>query len=57
MARLSQSQLTGLLEGLDNGFNRFEADSFIQFMQKATFHKKYMAEALLLLKKNTDIYD
>ncbi|WP_447881737.1 hypothetical protein [Serratia fonticola] len=57
LARLSQSQLTGLLDGLDNGFNRFEADSFIQFMQKATFHKKYMDEALLLLKKNTDIYD
>ncbi|ANJ99429.1 hypothetical protein [Serratia plymuthica] len=57
LARLTQSQLTGLLDGLDNGFNRFEADTFIQFMRKATFHKKHMDEALLLLKKNTDIYD
>lgn len=57
LAQLTQSQLAGLIDGLDNGFNRFEADSFIQFMQKATFLKKPMDEALLLLKKNTDIYD
>lgn len=57
LARLTQSQLTRLLDGLDNGFNRFEVDSFIEFMQKATFHNKQMDEALLLLKKNTDIYD
>jgi len=42
---------------LDNGFNRFEADSFIEFMKKATFDKKRMEEALLLLKKNGEIYD
>ena len=57
LARLTHSQLTGLLEGLDNGFNRFEADSFIKFMKKATFDKKRMEEALLLLKKNGEIYD
>lgn len=57
LARLTQSQLAGLIDGLENGFNRFEADSLIQFMQKATFHKKTMDESLLLLKKNTDIYD
>ena len=57
LARLNQSQLSRLLDGLDNGFNRFEADSFIEFMRKANFHKKHMDEALLLLKKNTDIYD
>ena len=55
LARLNQSQLSRLLDGLDNGFNRFEADSFIEFMRKASFHKKHMDEALLLLKKNTDI--
>jgi len=57
LARLTQTQLAGLIDGLDNGFNRFDADSFIQFMQKATFQKKPMDEALLLLRKNTDNYD
>ncbi|EOC0011591.1 HNH endonuclease [Cronobacter turicensis] len=57
LARLSQSQLTGLIDGLDNGFNRFEVDSFIQFIKKATFDQKQMDEALNLLKKNTDLYD
>ncbi|EGT5675344.1 hypothetical protein AGJ34_20455 [Cronobacter dublinensis subsp. dublinensis] len=57
LARLSQSQLTGLIDGLDNALNRFEANSFIHFIQKATFDKKKMDEALLLLQKNTDLYD
>ena len=57
LARLTQSQLTGLLDGLDNSFNRFEADSFIQFMKNATFDKTRMDEVLLLLKKNADNYD
>jgi len=56
LASLTQTQLTGLIEGLDNGFNRFETDSFIQFLQRATFDEKYMSEALGLLKKNTEIY-
>lgn len=57
MAQLTQSQLAGLIDGLDKCFNRFDAESFIQFMQKATFQKKPMDEALLLLKINSDIYD
>ena len=57
LARLTQSQLTGLLDGLDNGFNRFETDSFIEFLRRVNFQKDLMDEALLLLKKNTDNYD
>ncbi len=57
LAQLTQDQLTGLINGLDNAFNRFEKNSFIEFMQKATFHENHMSAALAILKKNTDIYD
>ncbi|EBS7635959.1 hypothetical protein CDR68_19740 [Salmonella enterica] len=57
LAQLTQSQLTGLINGLDNTFNRFEIDSFITFMQNVSFHDHLMKSALTMLKKNTDIYD
>ncbi|HAX5242420.1 TPA: hypothetical protein JZG60_004707 [Escherichia coli] len=57
LAQLTQSQLTGLINGLDNAFNRFETDSFITFMQNISFHDHLMKSALTMLKKNTDIYD
>lgn len=57
LAQLTQTQLNGLISGLDNAFNRFETDSFIAFMQQVSFHDHLMSSALNMLKKNTDNYD
>ncbi|HFF3789678.1 hypothetical protein [Enterobacter hormaechei] len=57
LAQLTQQQLTELIDGLDNAFNRFETDSFLAFLQKVSFHDHLLDSAIKLLKKNTDIYD
>ncbi|MEJ4046917.1 hypothetical protein [Erwinia sp. SLM-02] len=57
LAQLTQTQLIELIDGLDNAFNRFETDSFLEFLQKVSFHENLMDSAIKILKKNTDIYD
>ena len=57
LAQLTQVQLEGLINGIDNVFNRFETDSFIAFMQNVSFHEHLMQSALTMLKKNKDNYD
>lgn len=57
LAQLTQSQLSGLIDGLDNVFNRFETESFLAFMNEVSFHDHLMKSAISKLKKNTEIYD
>lgn len=57
LAQLTQSQLSGLIDGLGNAFNRFETESFLAFMNEVSFHDHLMKSAISKLKKNTEIYD
>jgi hypothetical protein len=55
-ARLTQNQLNGLIDGLENSFNRFETESFLEFMNEVSFHDHLMKSAIAKLKKNIEIY-